>query len=74
MKGRADEALTRWVLEESVSFSHFMSPGLQEFVRNVNPNYKIPHRTTIRKRVRSLCESPLILSFSVLSPSYFTGH
>lgn len=54
MQGRVDRVLTRWVLDERVSFSIVNSPGLQDFVRQLNPTYRIPHRKTIRKRVSIL--------------------
>lgn len=51
MQGRVDGALTQWILDERVLFSFVMSPGFQQFTHTLNPSYKIPHRTTVRKRV-----------------------
>jgi len=53
VQGRGDAALAEWILDERQPFLLVHSPGLRNFIRQLNPNYKIPHRKTVRKRVPS---------------------
>ena len=54
VQARVDEALTEWVLDENRPFLLVHSPGLREIFRQLNPNYKTPHRKTVKKRVLHL--------------------